>query len=66
MVFCVLASAATLQAATQTVSLEDVILLARAGISDETIVVFLDYREIESELGSEEILRDLASRQLGY
>jgi len=57
MVFSVLAFAVALQAAPPTVSLEDVILLAQSGISDETILVFLDYRDIDFDLSPEEILR---------
>ncbi|MCH7667253.1 MAG: hypothetical protein IH936_15150 [Acidobacteria bacterium] len=56
MVCSVLAFAGALQAAPSSVTLEDVILLARADISDETILAFLDYREVDFELGPDEIL----------
>jgi len=52
----VLVLAVPAQAEHRTASLEDVILLAEGGISDETILVFLDSREIGFELGTEEML----------
>jgi len=56
----VLALAANAHSSHQVVRLDDVILLAQEGLSDETILSFLDAREIGFALGPEEMvtLRD--------
>jgi len=52
----VLALAANAQSAHQVVRLDDVILLAQEGLSDETILAFLDNREVDFALGPQEIV----------
>lgn len=54
---CLLGLATGARAEESLDSLDDVILLVEAGISDETIRVFITSRQIEIELGPEEILR---------
>src|SRR2546427_12621676 len=52
-----LAAAATVEAGYRVVRLTDVIVLAREGVSDRTIVSFLESRELAFVVGTDEILR---------
>jgi hypothetical protein len=52
-----LVAAATVEAGYRVVRLTDVIVLAREGVSDRTIVSFLESRELAFVVGTDEILR---------
>ena len=54
---CAVLSPANAEATHTAVSLEDVILLAQSGISDETILTFLNSREIGLVLTPEDVAR---------
>lgn len=52
-----LVAAATVEAGYRVVRLSEVIALAREGVSDRTIISFLDNRELDFVVGTDEILR---------